>query len=48
MGYTVLFIPETATELITGGVAPWTCESNAEYLKCQLKLQIEKEEILER
>ena len=22
MGYTVLFIPETATELITGGVAP--------------------------
>ena len=24
-GYTVLFVPETATELITGGVAPWTC-----------------------
>ncbi len=22
MGYTVLFVPETATELITGGVAP--------------------------
>ena len=43
MGYTVLFVPETATELITGGVAPWTCGTNAEYQKCQLKLQIEKE-----
>ena len=30
-GYTVLIIPETATELITGGVAPWTCGSNEEY-----------------
>jgi nucleoside-triphosphatase THEP1 len=27
-GYTVLFVPETATELITGGVAPWTCRTN--------------------
>ncbi|MBQ8831365.1 MAG: AAA family ATPase [Oscillospiraceae bacterium] len=48
LGYTVLFIPETATELITGGVAPWTCGSNAEYQKCQLKLQIEKEKIFEQ
>ena len=23
-GYTVLFVPETATELISNGVAPWT------------------------
>ena len=23
-GYTVLYVPETATELIGGGVAPWT------------------------
>ena len=45
MGYTVLFIPETATELITGGVAPWTCGSNADYQKCQMKLQLEKEKI---
>lgn len=45
MGYTVLFIPETATELITGGVAPWTCGTNADYQKCQMKLQIEKEKI---
>ena len=48
MGYTVLFVPETATELITGGVAPWTCGTNAEYQKCQLKLQIEKENIFEQ
>ena len=44
-GYTVLFVPETATELITGGVAPWTCGSNGDYQKCQLQLQLEKERI---
>lgn len=44
-GYTVLFVPETATELITGGVAPWTCGTNAEYQKCQMQLQLEKERI---
>ena len=42
-GYTVLFVPETATEFITGGVAPWTCGTNAEYQKCQMLLQLEKE-----
>lgn len=46
-GYTVLFVPETATELITGGVAPWTCGTNADYQKCQLKLQLEKEKVFE-
>lgn len=45
IGYTVLFIPETATELITGGVAPWTCGTNVEYQKCQLRLQLEKEKV---
>ena len=45
MGYAVLFVPETATELITGGVAPWTCGSNAEYQKCQMQLQLAKEKI---
>ncbi len=44
-GYIVLFVPETATELIGGGVAPWTCGTNAEYQKCQMQLQIEKERI---
>ena len=44
-GYKVLFIPETATELITGGVAPWTCGSNLDYQCCQMRLQIEKEKV---
>lgn len=48
MNYTVLFVPETATELITGGVAPWTCGTNAQYQTCQLKLQLEKEKIFEQ
>ena len=48
LGYTVLFVPETATELITGGVAPWTCGSNDEYQKCQMKLQLEKEKVFEQ
>lgn len=47
MGYAVLFVPETATELITGGVAPWTCGSNADFQECLLKLQIEKEKVFE-
>lgn len=44
-GYTVLFVAETATELITGGVAPWTCGSNIDYQKCQFKLQMDKEDV---
>lgn len=48
LGYTVLFVPETATELITGGVTPWTCGTNADYQKCQMKLQLEKERIFEQ
>ncbi len=46
-GYTVLFVPETATELISNGVATWTCSSNGEYQKCQLRLQNEKEKVFE-
>ncbi|MBR6406377.1 MAG: AAA family ATPase [Lachnospiraceae bacterium] len=48
LGYRVLFVPETATELITGGVAPWTCGTNAEYQKCQMRMQMEKERIFEQ
>lgn len=47
-GYTVLFVPETATELISGGVAPWTCGTNLDYQKCQMKLQLEKEKLFEQ
>lgn len=46
-GYRVLFISETATELISGGVAPWTCGSLVDYQNCQLKLQIAKEKAYE-
>ncbi len=48
LGYKVLFVPETATELITGGVAPWTLVTNEEYQKCQVSLQKRKEEIFEQ
>lgn len=48
MGYTVLFVSETATELISGGVAPWTCGSNRDYQLCQISMQIEKERIYTR
>lgn len=44
-GYNVLFVSETATELITGGVAPWTCASNVEYQKCQVEMQLTKERL---
>ena len=47
LGYTVLFVPETATELINGGVAPWTCKTSDEFQKFLMKLQIEKEKIFE-
>lgn len=46
-GYKVLFIPETATELITGGVTPWTCETDIDFQTAILKLQLAKEEIFE-
>ena len=46
-GYTVLFVPEVATELISNGVAPWTCGTNYDYQKQQIKLQKIKEEIFE-
>lgn len=48
MGYTVLFVPETATELITGGVAPWTCSSNFQYQLAQMQLQLDKEKVFEQ
>ena len=46
-GYAVLIVPETATELITGGVAPWTCQTNQQYQVFQMRLQAEKEKIFE-
>jgi CYTH domain-containing protein/transcriptional regulator with XRE-family HTH domain len=46
-GYSVLIVPETATELISNGVAPWTCNTNYDYQTFQVKLQKEKEAIFE-
>ncbi len=46
-GYTVINIPETATELISNGIAPWTCGSNYDYQIHQIRLQKEKEAIFE-
>lgn len=46
-GYRVLFVPETATELINGGICPWTCKSNLDFQKSILKLQLQKEQIFE-
>ncbi len=48
LGYTVLFVPETATELISGGVTPWGCGSNLDYQRGQMHLQIEKERVFEQ
>ncbi len=44
-GFRVLTVGETATELISGGVAPWTCKTNAAYQGFQIALQIYKEDI---
>ena len=44
-GVTVLSVPEAATELISGGIAPWTCTSKKEYQKYQLILQLQLEQI---
>lgn len=43
LGYRVLILHETATDLITGGIAPWTCGSGYEYQLCQMKIQAVKE-----
>lgn len=48
LGYTVLFVPETATSLISGGVAPWTCGTNLDYQRCHLRTQLLREEIFEQ
>ena len=47
-GYTVLTVPETATELISNGIAPWTCETNYEYQLRQFELQKSREEVYEK
>lgn len=48
LGYNVLLVSETATELIDGGVAPWTCRSRADFQNCRMRLQTEKEAVYEQ
>jgi CYTH domain-containing protein/DNA-binding XRE family transcriptional regulator/thymidylate kinase len=48
LGYAVLFVPETATELINGGLAPWTCDTGVSFQKCLMRLQLEKEKVFEQ
>ena len=43
MGYAVLFVDETATQLITGGAAPWLSASNRDFQWRLLELQLNKE-----
>ncbi len=45
LGYRVIFVPETATELIPTGVTPRTCGSPFEYQRCQMTLHRTKEEV---
>lgn len=47
LGYNVLFIPETATQLIGSGITPWGCKSSAHYQVHQMKMQLAKEKIYE-
>lgn len=43
-GYKLLFVPEVATELISGGVAPWTCQSYDHFQRSVFEMQLSKEE----
>jgi len=43
-GYKSLFVPEVATELIEGGVAPWTCRSYDEFQRSVFEMQLSKED----
>ncbi|MBR3333515.1 MAG: AAA family ATPase [Clostridia bacterium] len=43
LGYAVLFVDETATQLITGGAAPWLSASNRDFQWQLLQLQQAKE-----
>ena len=46
-GYTVLFVPETATELMGGGVKPALFASPLDFQRAMLRLQLEKERVFE-
>ena len=47
-GYKVLLVSETATELISGGLTPFTCDTNLDFQRCQMSLQQFKEQTFEQ
>lgn len=47
LGYYVIVIPETATELIQAGITPTSCQSALEFQRNLFRLQREKEDIFE-
>ena len=47
LGYCVVTLPEVATEMIVGGVAPWTCGTNYDFQMQQLKLLLSTEDCFE-
>lgn len=46
--YLVLCIPESSTELMNGGVFPADFKNPADYMECQTKLQLLKEQIYDK
>ena len=48
IGYTVLYVNEAATELIKGGVAPWTCGTHKDFQNAVLAIQRTKENAVMR
>jgi len=46
-GYTVIFIPESATELILAGISSFTLNSDIEFQSLLLKNQLAKEKLFE-
>ncbi|MBR0382425.1 MAG: ATP-binding protein [Eubacterium sp.] len=45
LGFTILMMPETATQLISCGISPWSCESLFSYQRWQMRLQLAKEKV---
>ena len=48
LGYTVLYVNEAATELIKGGIAPWTCGTHKDFQRAVFAIQRAKEKAVER
>ena len=46
-GYKVIFVPETATELITSGITPWEAKTNIDFESVLFDLQLAKEKFYE-